>query len=236
MHTQGNADGASVFYRKCLEMNTAHADCLCAYALLNLEQKNLNGAEMLYRNAYERHDTDPAVCFNFAAFLHVYCPDRHEEAMNLYKHCSSLDKNFTMALYNMAHLLYTRSDWVGCLQCYEKILQIDETHIEARLNAAGLYSVLYRDFEKARRYYSMALDHAPTHPLGLYHYSQMLIDLEESEEAVSSLKKLVEAHPDHSWGIASLAENMSQARDPSADSLWERALSINQSSSTLYIG
>lgn len=236
LHAAGNVDGASVFYRKCLESNMSHADCLCAYALLNLEQRNLDGAEMLYRNAYERHDTDPAVCFNYAAFLHVYRPEKHDEAMNCYKHCSSLDKSFTMALYNMAHLLYTRSDWTACLQCYEKILQIDEAHIEARLNAAGLYSVLFRDFEKARAYYQLALSIAPLHPLGLYHYAQMQLELGEDKDATKSLKMLIDAHPDHSWGLASLAEHMSVTGDPQASELWERALKINTTSSTLYIG
>ncbi|MGE4556643.1 MAG: tetratricopeptide repeat protein [Desulfovibrionaceae bacterium] len=142
---------------------------------------------------------------------------RHEEASKEYQRALEVDEENIRAMYGLGLCYLALKDLKKASYVFEQLVALDESFEEHHKHLFNEFGISLRKqgmFEEARRYYSRALDLAPSDEHLSINLARTEFESGNVEAAYSNLRRAFEINPDHPCVLAFLKHLQKQGVQP----------------------
>lgn len=167
---------------------------------------------------------EPAYCHRILAYAEL---GDHESAEQMFYLARLYKEQCPSCFYNMGCSLAARGLTDKAIYCWQRTLELDETHPEVHLRLAEVLRDRGR-LESSRRYYLQALRQNPQSVQTLLDLADLLIEMNRFDEAGGKIRRALEIAPDQPAGY--LYQGMwlmAAGQSDEAIKAYNRALSLD---------
>lgn len=177
----------------------------------------------------EQYPNIYALRFNYA-FLLAQHTDNLSEAINQLDAVLDSNPNDEAALFFMGQLAELKQDFLLAKSSYEKVLDNNEENADAYYRLGMVTLAAFPDqTDQARGYFAKAAHYDEDNLDALYRYASLLAEDEnETDQAISNFKHLIELQSDHPYANFNLAQlYLRKGKNEDAREYYLRAVKIN---------
>lgn len=181
-------------YRRVLDINPEDAEAMLH---LGLGLLRLNQPEEALEQLDRAHAEDPtqhaSQCNRIAALTQL---GDHEQAELTFYLAQQDEPDCPVCFDHMAHSLAIRGELPRAIWCWQRTLELDPIHPQARANAARAHWYLGQ-LSRARFLFERHTDEQPDDKVALLEHASLLLELDELDEAEARLQTLTNEEPNH---------------------------------------
>lgn len=187
-------DQAADAYRKVLELEPDDAE---ARLHLGIDLLRMNQPTLALEHFDRAHAADPTQhacqCNRIAAHAQL---DDHQQAELVFYLAQQDEPNCPVCFDHIAHSLAMRGELARAIWCWQRTLELDPSHPQARANTARAHWYLGQ-LSRARFLFERHVDEQPDDRVAALEHASLLLELDQLDEAELRLKKLLADQPDH---------------------------------------
>ncbi len=121
--------------------------------------------------------------------------DDNQKALALLTEANAKEPNNSEILFKLAYIFQASGDDEEALKYYKQALEIDKNNEYIHNSMATIYRK-NGEYTSAKIQLKASLDIDDTNPVTYYNYGNLLVDMQNSEEAVLMYEKAIEINPD----------------------------------------
>jgi len=195
---------ARVAYESLLQIEPDNLFALRGLGDLCRDEGDLGAAIQLWQRYLGLRSDDVYVMMRVADAYKAL--DQHERAESFYHRILELSPQDTIALTGLADLLHCNGRDLEAIACYEKILTLRKDVLQI-LTIVGKLCWRVADFEKAKRFFLLALDIDPDNPYALYGLGNCYRWQQDYRRAVETWQRILR----HNSGTINLYSRLGDA-------------------------
>ncbi|HEY1685874.1 MAG TPA: tetratricopeptide repeat protein [Tepidisphaeraceae bacterium] len=134
---------------------------------------------------------EAAYCNRIIAYTEL---NEHESAEEMFYLARLCKEHCPHCYYNIGCSLNARGLYDKAIYCWQRTLELEESHSEVRLRIAEAFRQKGR-LEQSRRYYLQALRQQPGNVQTLLELSDLLLEMNRLEEAADKIRRALELSP-----------------------------------------
>lgn len=119
----------------------------------------------------------------------------NQKALALLNEANAKEPNNSEILFKIAYILQDGGDDEEALKYYKQALEVDKENEYIHNSMASLYRKSGQ-YTSAKIHLKASLDIDDTNPITYYNYGNLLVDMENKEEAIMMYEKAIEINPD----------------------------------------
>ncbi|MGA8615978.1 MAG: tetratricopeptide repeat protein [Xanthobacteraceae bacterium] len=223
-HQAGRLAEAEVIYKRILDINAGHADCVHNLGVIALQRGRTDEAIELLRRALGIKPAYPEAHNNLGVALQKR--GGIEQAVSHWEKAVSLKPDYVDAYNNLARALSQQGKTGLALACWERAVALKPDHVGAHGDFAAALQRANR-FDEAIAHYERALALKPDHVEMHCGFAAALRNAGRPSEAIARYQKALTLSPDHVGahvGIAGVLEAEGKTGDATAH--YERAVAL----------
>lgn len=153
-------------------------------------------------------------CQRIAAYAQL---GQHDQAELTFYLAQQDEPNCPTCFDHIAHSLAIRSEFARAIWCWQRTLDLDPSHPQARANTARAY--WYQgELNKARFLFERHLDEQPADTIAAMEFASLLLEIDELDQAEHRLNRLLASDPQNANAHHLLADLHLKRHDPVAAS------------------
>ena len=118
-----------------------------------------------------------------------------EKALAFLKEADAKDENNADILYQIGYVYQHQNDYDNALSFYKKALDFDKKNEYIHNSIASIYRQ-NKEFTSAQMHLRSSIDINDKNAVTYYNYGNLLVDIDNKEEAINMYKKAIEIKPD----------------------------------------
>jgi tetratricopeptide (TPR) repeat protein len=194
LHQAGQLADAESSYKKILETEPDHFDCLHLLGVIFSQRGDHAAALQQIDAALKRNPTNALALNNRGNALNGL--KRFEEALASYDRALAVRPDLAEAVCNRGVALHELKRFEDSLAAYDRALTVRPDYAEALANRGNTLAALKR-FEQALASYDSALALRPDYAQAHFRRGNSLYELQRFEEALSSYDRALALRPDY---------------------------------------
>ena len=119
------------------------------------------------------------------------------KALALLTEANAKEKNNPETLFKLAYMLQQSGDNAEAIKYYKEALEVDKNNEYIHNSMASIYRQ-NGEFTSAKMHLHSSLDIDDKNSITYYNYGNLLVDMEQKEEAMQMYKKAIEINPEFS--------------------------------------
>ncbi len=125
----------------------------------------------------------------------AYEEEEYQKALALLTEANAKDTNNPDILFKIAYILQKSGDNDEAIKYYKEVLEIDKENEYSHNSMASIYRE-NGEFTSAKLHLKASIDIDENNPVTYYNYGNLLVDMENSEEAIIMYEKALEVDPE----------------------------------------
>lgn len=140
-----------------------------------------------------------------------YQERKYPEAITRYEQAYKLKADEPQIIVGLGNAHFDAEHWEDAAKWYEKTLQLTPNDVNV-ITDLGLtyYKRKPQQTPKAIEYFKKALTVEPTHPQTLFNYANVLIEINQTEQAKEIVARFEKAAPQQTQEVAALKQKLAQ--------------------------
>lgn len=187
-------DQAADAYRKVLELEPDDHEALLH---LGIDLLRENQAKQALATLDQAHAADPEQhachCHKIAAHAQL---DDHDQAEVTFYLAQQDEPDCPVCFDHIAHSLAMRGELARSIWCWQRTLELDPSHPQARANCARAHWYLGQ-LDQARALFERHINEQPDDPFASLEYASLLLESDELRGAEDQLTRIIQREPDH---------------------------------------
>ncbi len=142
---------------------------------------------------------------HYSTGLSLQKAKRYQEAIDSFERAGKGYSDDTRVLKDLAWTLYLAGDWSGAKPIYERVLKLDPTDLEARIEA-GRTLFWLQEYAESERLYREVIKKTPKDSDAHWGLSDVLRVMGRKNEALVSVQTALRMNPGHPYAMKTLLE------------------------------
>lgn len=223
----GDRTEAKRYWHRLLEIDPSHRRTRLNLALIYVQEKDWDSAELHFRRVIAERDSDDlAVDAAYSLGTSYSEQGKNDEAIELYDWVIARRPDHVKAHYNRALAFQDSDETLEAYEAYERLLAIDPANVPGLYNLGHLYQC-DEAYATAIGFYRQALDLDPEHVAAGINLALCYDSLDRFEEALPLHRELLEKYPENAKVLVNYAFTQVALGDTEAAlELLDRAIEI----------